>query len=78
MGLGLGFDGLLGLSWILAQILGLFWAWIKGFRVYRDLLEEVLGSLAFRAHVFSSSGFRRGPQTESIYSLPLVFRKLNF
>ena len=76
MGLGLGFDGLLDLSWILDQI-SRFWAWIKGFRAYRDLLEKVSGSLAFRSRVFSSSGFRHGLKPRVSTVCLLVFRKLN-
>ena len=32
--------------------------------------KEVSGSLAFGTRIFSSSGFRCGPKTESVYSLP--------
>ena len=70
MGLDLDLDGFLDLSWILAQDLG--------FRAYRDLFEEVLGFLVFRARIFSSLGFHCGPQTESVYSLSPGFSKIEF
>ena len=40
--------------------------------------EEVSDSLAFGTRIFSSSGFRCGPQTESVYSLPPGFSKTEF
>ena len=35
--------------------------------------EEVSGSLAFGTCIFSSSGFRCGPQTESVYNGLVLF-----
>ena len=40
------------------------------FRISPIHSEEVSGSLAFETRIFSSSGFRCGPQTESVYILP--------
>ena len=48
------------------------------FQTSRVHFEEVLGSFTFRVHILSSSGFRFGPQTESVYSLTPSFLKIEF
>ena len=46
------------------------------FRISQIYSEEVLGSLAFRTRIFSSSGFHRGPQTERCLQFaPFIFQK---
>ena len=84
MGLGLNESK----SWVLANGLGFKWARLRfeyflglnlRFWISRIHSEEVSGSLAFGTRIFSSSGFRYGPQTESVYSFsPLIFQKTAF
>ena len=74
--MGLGLNG--PKSWVLAKGLGFnelgsdlsVLGLNLRLRISQIYSKEVSGSLAFGTHIFSSSGFRCGPQTESVYSLP--------
>ena len=49
-----------------------------GFWAFDSISEKFRAFLAFKTHIFSSSGFRCGPQTESVYSLSPDFSKTEF
>ena len=78
MGLGLGFDGLLGLSWFLGSSFRVFGPRLKGFgpiEIYLKKFRVLLHSeFAFSHH----RAFVAGSNRECIQFAPLVFRKLNF
>ena len=77
MGLGLDLNG--PKSWVLTNGLGFrlglryFGLRFERFRVLGLTLKKFSGSLAFGTRIFSSSGFRCEPVTESTYSLPPWF-----
>ena len=81
---GLGLNG--PKSWVLIDGLGLgilgsdlgILGLVLRLRISQIHSEEISSFLAFGARIFSSSGFHCGPQTESVYSFPTGFRKLNF
>ena len=59
-GVGLGFE-------CLGQALG-FLSFDLAFWALGFILEKFRTSLAFRTRIFSSSGFRCGPQTDGVYN----------